>query len=127
MNSGLDFSARVAIDLAVLGVVGGVVAWPWLGAEIGWSFAAGCLWIALNFLLLSWLLEAVVQRTKISKLFILIMACAKIPASYFVLFRLYTVGYLDAMGLTAGLLFLPAVLIFRGLKRAPREQMNEEG
>jgi len=127
MNTGLDFSSRVAIDLVVVSAVGGIITWPWLGAGIGWSFAAGCLWTALNLLLLSWLLEAIVQRAKVSKLFILVMACAKIPASYFVLFRLYTVGYLDVTGLTAGIVILPVTLIFRGLRHGPREQIAEEG
>jgi len=103
------------------------VLWPWLGAKAGWSFTAGGLWMALNFLLLSWLLEAVIQGKRTSKLFIFAMACAKIPASYFVLYRLYTVGYLDAIGLTAGLVLLPAVLVFRGLSRGSQERAKEEG
>ena len=114
-------------DLLLVGLMGGFAATWWRGAAGGWSFLLACLWLALNFTLLAWLFESFTGQRRASLLFIFVVACAKIPASYFLLFRLYTADYLDAVGLTAGLLVLPVVLLYRGIPRRTREQVSEEG
>jgi hypothetical protein len=113
-------------DLVLVGFAGGVIA-ALIGGEIaGWSFMAACLWLALNFSLLAWLLGGFFGGQRPSCLFIIILVCAKIPASYFLLYWLYRADYLDVLGLTAGILVLPVVLVFRGLTGRPRDQVTEE-
>ena len=114
-------------DLIIIGLLGGIIAAVWGGEISGWSFLAACLWLALNFSLLAWLLSGFFSGQRPSCLFIFIVVCAKIPASYFLLYWLYRADYLDALGLTAGILVLPVVLVFRGLTGRPRDLVTEEG
>jgi hypothetical protein len=114
-----DYPGAVARDLLLFGLAGGTVlelVWRLEGA----SFACGCLWVGSNFLLLSWLLEVIAASRRHSRLFIFLLACAKILASYFVLYWLYQVDYLRPVGLTAGLTALPVVLVWRALAMRAR-------
>ena len=65
--------------------------------------------------MLAWLLGAATGPTRAPRWFVFALACAKIPASYLILFWLFGLDYLDPMGLATGLAMLPAVLLFRGL------------
>jgi hypothetical protein len=113
-------------DLVLIGLLGALPAGLWRGESTGWSFLAACLWVALNFSLLAWLLNAAFSGRRPSCLFVITLVCAKIPASYFLLYWLYRADYLDALGLTAGILVLPVVLLYRGLAGRPREQATED-
>ena len=117
-------------DCIVLGLFGGLV-FIVLGHEVsGVSFACGALWTALNFCLLGWMIGAVLHAKGQPKLFIFVLACAKIPASYYLLYWLYQTEYLEPIGLTAGLSLLPVVLLFRGLVAAGQAgttKLSEEG
>ncbi len=110
-----NFTAAVVRDFAVLGAGGGLLGAILFGLGPGCSFLAGCLWLALNFTALSWLLGAVLSGQRHTRWFLLALACAKIPASYLILFWLFRAEYLEPLGLSAGLLALPVVLLFRGL------------
>lgn len=110
-----DFAPAVVRDFVVLGAAGGAIASVIFGLGYGFSFLAACLWLALNFTALAWLLGALASSERPSRLFILALACAKIPASYLILFWLYRAEYLEPLGLSAGLAVLPVVLLFRGL------------
>lgn len=100
----------------MLGAAGAALGWAAFGTVHGLSFLCGCLWVALNFSLLSWLIEAALSDAHgRSQLFIFLLACAKIPASYFVLYWLYSVEYLEPVGLSIGLAALPVALVFRAL------------
>ncbi|MBN2082056.1 hypothetical protein JW859_07595 [bacterium] len=114
-------------DLLIIGVAGAPLAWLWRGETGGWSFLAGSIWLALNFTLLAWLLAGFSSGKRPSCLFIIALACAKIPASYFLLFWMYKVDYLDDWCLTAGMLVLPLVLVYQGLASRPQRQVTEEG
>lgn len=130
MSGRLSVTDYIVRDMLLLGVAGGIVAGIWRGETTGWSFLAACLWMALNFGLLSWLLSGFMAGRRPSCLFIFIMACAKIPAAYFLLYWLYRVDYLNALGLTAGLLVFPLVLVYRGLARGRQgkaRQAKEKG
>ncbi|MCH7471472.1 hypothetical protein IIA79_00770 [bacterium] len=118
---------RMVMDFAVVGVVGGLGLGIWRGEEFGFSFLAACLWLALNFTALTWLLTAYTSPRRPSGLFIFALACAKIPASYLILFWLYRVEYLEVVGLTVGLVMLPMVLLFRGLISRFAPKTGEEG
>lgn len=111
-----DFTELVVRDLALLAITGGALGWVLFGSRHALSFSCGCLWAALNFGLLSWLIDAAVgEARRHSQLFIFLLACAKIPASYFVLYWLYSVDYLEPVGLSIGLAALPLALVFRAL------------
>lgn len=106
---------QVPYDFAALAAGGGALsAFIW-GSGTGFSFAAACLWLALNFCLLAWLLGAIATRGRSPRLFIAAVACAKIPLSYLILYWLFRLDYMEPVGLSAGLASLPAVLLFRGL------------
>lgn len=126
MNRGPHVPDQIVRDLVLIGLIGGLAGGLWRGETFGWSVLAACLWLALNFSLLAWLLGGVFSGRRPPCLFIIILACAKIPASYFLLYWLYRADYLDAWGLTAGILVLPVVLLVRGLTGRPREQLTEE-
>jgi hypothetical protein len=112
-----DTMTLVVHDLLLIGLAGGIAGGWWRGEDVGWSFLAACLWLSLNF----------TGSKRAPALFIFVVACAKIPASYFLLYRLYTADYLDVVGLTAGLLVLPVVLLYRGMPRRAGEQVSEDG
>jgi len=114
-------------DLLIAGIAGAPLAWIWRGETGAWSFLIACVWLALNFTLLAWLLGGFSDGKRPSCLFIIALACAKIPASYFLLFWMYRVDFLDDWCLTAGILILPLVLVYRGLVSRPSEQVTEEG
>lgn len=126
MNRWQTLSDLVVRDLVIIGLAGGLAGGLWRTETFGWSVLAACLWLALNFSLLAWLLGGYGAENRPPCLFVIIVACAKIPASYFLLYWLYRADYLDAWGLTAGMLVLPVVLLVRGLTGRPREQSTEE-
>jgi hypothetical protein len=76
--------------------------------------------------LLSRLLEAITMGGERGAGIGLLLACAKIPLSYAILFWLYQVRFLDKQGLTAGVLSLPVILLVRGIA-VRRRQEREEG
>ena len=115
MSAGRGFAPAVVRDFIVLGVAGGVLGSVLFGMGIGFSFLAACLWLALNFTALAWLLGAAVSGERHPRWFILALVCAKIPASYLILYWLYRAEYLEPLGLSAGLAALPVVLLFRAL------------
>lgn len=130
MTGRLPVVDRVVLDLLLLGLAGGLIAGIWRGETVGWSLLAGCLWMALNFTLLAWLLGGFMGSGRPSCLFIFVMACAKIPAAYLLLYWLYRADYLDALGLTAGLLVFPLVLVYRGLaqgRQGEDRRVKEKG
>jgi len=127
MSGMRDFTDLVVRDLLAVGFTGGVVAGIFFTETAAVSFLLGCLWLALNFSLLAWILKMFGGDQRPSGSFIFWLACAKIPASYFLLYWLYAVDYLDTAGLTAGLLVLPVVLVFRGLARSREEQIRGRG
>ena len=110
-----DFIATAARDMVVWGVAGGLLTWPFFGEGQAFSVTCGLLWMALNFSLLGWLLESLLGRRESSRVFNFSLACAKIPASYFILYWLYSSEYFEPVGLSAGLAALPAVLLVRAL------------
>ena len=106
-------------DQVAVGLVGGALAGIFAGEGAGFSLLAACLWLALNFTALAWLMGALTSGQRFSKLFIFTLACAKIPASYSILYWLFTREYLEPMWLTVGIITFPAVLVFRGIKGRP--------
>ena len=107
------------------GVAGGLVFGIARSEAAGVGFLSACLWLALNTVLLARLLEAVTVGKRPGLAWLL--ACAKIPLSYLILYWLFQVDYLDAWGLTAGILTLPVVLGWRGSTLWRSHQVSEEG
>ena len=126
MNSPGGFTAAAVRDLLVVGVAGGIVAGLVRSEAAAASFLLGCLWLALNFTLLAWILSMFGAANRPAGSFVFWLVCAKIPASYFLLYWLYAVDYLDTAGLTAGLLVLPLVLVYRGLAWAGKSKIEEK-
>ena len=131
MEQSRTFGIQVIRDLIVIGLAGGLLAVPVFGLRQGLSFCLGCFWVALNFFLLAWLLSLILSPRRVSRLFILLIACAKIPASYVLLWWFYQIDYLEPVGVTVGLAVLPVVLLYRGLAiaraAATPENMRKEG
>jgi hypothetical protein len=117
---------QLTIDLVVLGLAGAVPAAIWWNESAAAGFLCACLWLALNTVLLARLLEAVTLGGERGAGIGLLLACAKIPVSYAILFWLYQVDFLDKWGLTAGVLSLPVVLLARGIAVRQRH-ISEEG
>jgi hypothetical protein len=113
----------------LIGLIAAVTLGFVFGSEFGFSLFCACLWGALNIMLLAWLLSAVKPAQSPAerppRWFIFILVCAKIPASYFILFWIFTRDYLSPAGLAAGLTTLPVVLFIYGLRSA--KSNNEEG
>jgi hypothetical protein len=112
------FTIAGALDFAVLGLAGGVLAIPLFGEGIAWSFAAGCLWLGLNFALLGLLVRQLGPGVRPNRLFKLSIACAKLPAAYLLLLWLFSREFMETLGLVAALVTLPGVLVFRGLRES---------
>ena len=127
--SAANAARAIVRAILLLGLVMGLVLGLVFGSELGFSLFAGALWGALNFALLSWLLSllrpANDAASRPPRWFIFVLVCAKIPASYFILFWIFTRDYLSPAGLAAGLTTLPVVLFVYGLHSARRN--NEEG
>ena len=115
MTAFRDILDPVWRDLAVIGTVGGLIlAFSW-GESRGVSFLAGCLWMVVNFVILSWMLRLATGKRKPNIKFVLLFICVKIPALYFLLYWLFRSVYLDGVSLAVGLMTLPPVLLFRGI------------
>lgn len=125
------FARLVVRDALIAGAIAGVAMTAYPGEGQAFSLAAGCLWAALNFYLLSLLIVSLAAPDRANRLFIFMLACAKIPASYYLLYWLYRAEYLEPVGLTAGISLLPVVLLFRGLLQArtagTAKNASEEG
>lgn len=115
MEKPKEFVRHVVLDMSVLALISGVVGWLAVDWQSGISVAIGCIWVATNFLLLSWLIGMVVALKQAPKLFIFLVACAKLPASYFLLWWLYQITHFEPLGITIGICLLPPVLLARGL------------
>ena len=114
-------------DLVFLGLGGGIIVGILAEEPAGFSLAAACLWLALNFAALSWLICALVTPQRVSRLFIFGLACAKIPASYLILYWLCRAEYLAPVWLAVGFASLPVVLLYRGIVSRPVASPSEEG
>ncbi len=118
---------RVVRDLALLGLIGGIsLSFAWSEAA-GSSFLLACLWAASNLALLSLFISSLIAQKSPGKLLVFILVCAKIPASYLILYWLLAADFTDVNGLVAGLVAFPVVLIVRGLLDRPTDQLVEEG
>jgi hypothetical protein len=105
-------------DEVLIGAIIGIVLGFTISERFGVSFTIACLWVALNFVLLGWLLGAATAPGGSGRLFLLLLMCAKIPAAYLLLYWLFSRSYLEAGGLVAGLTTLPVVILYRGLAGA---------
>jgi len=125
------FIRLVVRDSLVAGALIAVAMTLFPGEGQAFSFFAGCAWAVLNFTLLALLLVSLSSRKKANRLFTFVLACAKIPASYYLLYWLYRAEYLEPVSLTAGITLLPVVLLFRGLLYArdagTAKKASEEG
>lgn len=121
------FSRDLIRDFLLAGLLGLVICLPFFGEEVAFSFAAGCCWLGLNTALLSWLMAAIMRREGRDKLFIFILACAKIPAAYLILFWLFTRDFFAPAGLAAGLATLPVVILLQGLHSLYSAKAREGG
>lgn len=110
-----QFTRLAARDAALLGLGGCLLGWLLFSEIIGWSFLAGCLWMALNLILMGWLIGALTAAKRPGGLTILLLECAKIPAAYLLLYWLCTRKFFEPIGLVAGLATLPVVILLRGL------------
>lgn len=108
--------ARLLIrDFVLLGLAGGLILALWRDVSWGVSFAAACLWLGLNTAILSWLLGAMMAPGRPKRLFVFMVACAKIPAAYLLLYWLFSRDFLEPIGLAAGVATLPVVILAQGL------------
>ena len=111
----LAFAVDSARDIGLLGLGGALVALAAADEALAFSLLCGALWAAANLLALSWLLYLVVQGKRSRRLFIFPIACAKLPASYFLLWWLIRVDYTEPLGVAIGICLMPPVLLARGL------------
>ena len=118
---------RCVRDLALLGLVCGSGLALAGNESLGASFLLACLWAAFNLALLSLLISSMTAQKNGSTLLVLILVCAKIPASYLILLWLLSADFTDLRGLVAGLVAFPVVLIVRGLLDRPTDPVVEEG
>jgi hypothetical protein len=118
---------RTVRDLALLGLAGALIGGIWLGEASGTSFLLACLWAASNLALLSLFISTMIAQKTPARLLVFILVCAKIPASYLILYWLLSADFTDMTGLVAGLVAFPAVLIVRGLLDRPTDPIVEEG
>lgn len=109
------FSRLLIRDYILLGLAGGLVLGLWRGEGWGAGFAAACFWLGLNTAILTWLLGALLAPGKPQRLFVFLIACAKIPAAYLLLFWLFSRDFLEPIGLAAGVATLPVVILAQGL------------
>lgn len=131
MSPATPFTRLVVRDSLVAGAVIAVAMVIFPGEGQAFSFFSGCAWAVLNFVLLAWLVVSLSAPKRVNRLFTFMLACAKIPASYYLLYWLYRAEYLEPVSLTAGIALLPVVLLFRGLQFAREagsaKKVSEEG
>jgi hypothetical protein len=109
------FTRNCARDSAIIGLAGGLLIGLFYHEWTAWSFLIGSLWVALNLLMLGWLIGAITARKRAGGCVLLLMECAKIPLAYLLLFWLCTRKFVEPMGLAAGIATLPLVILLRGL------------
>lgn len=83
--------------------------------EIGVGILASGLWNLLNFLALWLVFKLVFSNNPYRIFFTLPVVCIKIPLLYFLVVELFRLNLFDRLGLTLGLLALPAVFLFLAL------------
>ena len=71
----------VVRDILAAGALIAVAMLVWPGEGQAFAFAAGSIWAALNFYLLALLVVSLSSQNRPGRLFIFVLACAKIPAS----------------------------------------------
>jgi hypothetical protein len=122
------FTRLSARDTVILGLTGGLICGLAVSEWTGWSFLAGCLWMALNLILLGWLIGALTAPKRTRGLTIFLLECAKIPLAYLLLFWLCTRKFIEPIGLAAGIATLPVVVLLRGLAgSASHSSVNKRG
>lgn len=122
-TGGLWLYARDCLLLGLAGGTGfgvglGLAQGASIGLSAGASYCAACAWLAFNFSALALLLLAISAPERPSRWFIFALACAKLPASYLLLFWLFTGGVFMPVYLVAGMVSLPVVLVVRGMASA---------
>ena len=131
MQQPLQFAHRVTRDVVIVAAAGGLVGLVFSGLPLAFSIICGALWMAANFLVLAWLLQLAYSGKQVPRLFIFPVVCAKLPASYFLLWWLIRADYLEPLGTAIGICILPPVLVFRGLSLFrtydTRQGTTEEG
>jgi hypothetical protein len=110
-----DWLPLLARDFAVCAALGGVVGAAFFGEQAGFSFAAGCLWLGLNTVLLGMLIIAATSPRRPGKVALLALLCAKIPLAYILLLWLMSRAFIAPAGIIAALATLPVVIVWRGL------------
>lgn len=127
----MPFATKVVRDCLIAAIAISLAMLIYPGQGQAFSLLAGGIWVCINFYLLAMLTASILSGKGQGKLFIFMLACAKIPASYYLLFWLCRVHYMEPVGLTAGISLLPVVLLFRGLLAAGRagnsKAASEEG
>jgi len=124
---GTGLTLQIVRDLAILGLGGGLVAGIYFGEAAACSFLLACLWAAANIALLALFVSTIFAQKSPTRLLVFILVCAKIPASYLILYWLLSAEFTDQRGLVAGLVAFPIVLIVRGLRDRPIDPVVEEG
>ena len=131
MKQPLEFALIVAGDTALAGIAAGLITLVFSSEGLALSVLCGAVWMATNFLALGWLLILALSRKQGPRLFIFPVACAKLPASYFLLWCLIRADYIEPLGVAIGICLLPPVLVVRGLylfrQYGTRPTTTEEG
>lgn len=131
MNQTVEFTLQVARDTAFAGLAAGIIALVFTSEGLALSVVCGSFWMATNFLALGLLLILVLTGKQVPRLFIFPVACAKLPASYFLLWWLIRADYLEPLGVAIGICLMPPVLVVRGLalfrQYDTRQSISEEG
>lgn len=76
------------------------------------GFLAGGLWNLVNFAVLWLTFKTAFSKHPMRVFFTLPLICIKIPLLYTLVVALYVLKLFDPIGLTLGLLVLPAVILF---------------
>ena len=110
-----EFLPLLARDFLFAAALGGIISGLWKGEPFGFSFAIGCLWLGLNTVLLGLLIAALSPGRRGGGVWLLLLACAKIPLAYFLLLWLLPREFIVPAGIIAALAALPIVMVWRGL------------
>jgi hypothetical protein len=110
-----QFLPRITLDFAWAALAGGLIAALYKGEMVGESFAIGCLWLALNTMLLGLLISALSDVKRPGGWAVTLLACAKIPLAYFLLLWLLSRDFIAPAGMIAALAALPEVMVWRGI------------
>lgn len=95
---------KCARNSAVLAFLASAAIYFFKGLPWAAGFLAGGLWASVNFIILSGVLEAVILRKGLDRLWMLL--AVKFPALYIAGYFLLVWGYMPALSLLAGLSFV---------------------